>query len=153
MDHRRHDVPEGRTVAPELVGHQPPRFLPLTLEQPSEEALCGAPISTWLDEDVDHIAVLVDGTPEILTLALDGDEELVQVPRVTQPPFPPLQTAGIAGTELPTPVADALVGNGDSALRQKVLDVSEDQTEPVIQPDGVADDLGWTPAAAKQALS
>jgi hypothetical protein len=120
----------------------------LTLEEPSEEALCGAPITTWLDEDVDHIAVQVDGTPEVLPLALDGDEEFVQVPRVTQPPFPPLQTAGIAGAKLPTPVADALVGDGDSALRQEVLDVSEAQTEPVIQPDGVADDLGWKPVAA-----
>jgi hypothetical protein len=30
-------------------------------------------ITARLDKDVDHIAVLVDGTPEILTPALDGD--------------------------------------------------------------------------------
>ena len=29
-----------------------------------------------LDEDVDHIAVLVDATSEILALALDVDEEV-----------------------------------------------------------------------------
>jgi len=61
----------------------------LTLEQPSEEALCGAPITTWLNEGVDHIAVLVNRTPEILPLAPDVDEELAQVPGIVQPPAPP----------------------------------------------------------------
>ena len=78
----------------------------------------GTPITPRLDEDVDHIAVLVDGTPEMLTLALDVDEELVQVPRIAQSPFSPLQRPGILGAELPAPVADGLVGDGDSTLRQ-----------------------------------
>ena len=55
---------------------------------------------------------------------------------------------GILGAELPAPVVDALVGDGDSALRQEIIDVSEAQAEPVVQPDGVADDLGWEPVAA-----
>ena len=33
-------------------------------------------------------------------------------------------------------------------LRQEILDVSEAQAEPVVQPDGMADDLGWEPVAA-----
>jgi hypothetical protein len=45
-------------------------------------------------------------------------------------------------------VANGLIGDGDSALRQEILDVSEAQAEPVVQPDGVADDLGWEPVAA-----
>jgi hypothetical protein len=63
-------------------------------------------------------------------------------------PFPPLQPASVPGAERPAPLADGLVGDGDSALRQEILDVSEAQTEPVIQPDGMADDLGWEPVAA-----
>jgi len=42
----------------------------LTLEEPCGEALCGAPTTTWPYEDVDHIAVLVDGATEVLPLAL-----------------------------------------------------------------------------------
>ena len=48
MDDRRHDRPLDCGIAPELVGDQPPRFAPLTLEQPSEEAFCGAPVREWL---------------------------------------------------------------------------------------------------------
>ena len=60
----------------------------------------------------------------------------------------PLRPAGILRAERPAPVADGLVGDGDSTLRQEVLDVSEAQAEPVVQPDGVADDLGWEPMTA-----
>ena len=105
------------------------------------------PISTRLDQDVDHVTVLVDGTPEVLTLALDVDEELVQVPRVAQATFSPLQPASVLSAELPAPLPDCLVGHGDAALRQEVLDVSEAQAEAVVEPDGMGDDLGWKAVA------
>ena len=34
-----------------------------------------------------------------------------------------------------------------SSLRQEILDVAQAQAEPVIQPDGVADDLGREPVS------
>ncbi len=71
-------------IAPQLVGHEQHRLCPLAFQEFTEEALCGASIATRLDKDVDHIAVLIDGSPEILPLALDRDEELVQVPCVSQ---------------------------------------------------------------------
>ncbi len=111
MEHRGHHPAARRSVAPELVGDQPPGLAALCLQQPVEEALCGPAIATWLDEDVDHIAVLVDGTPEIVPLTPDGDEELVQVPRVAQSTLSPLEPAGVLGAELPTPLPDGLVGD------------------------------------------
>ena len=77
--------------------------------------------------------------------ALSVDEAM---PRIAHSPFSPLQCSGVLGAELPAPVADALLGDGDSTLRQEILDVSEAHAEPVIQPDGVADNLGWEPVAA-----
>ena len=38
----------------------------------------GFPITARLDEDIDHITVLIHRTPEVLTFALDRDEDLVQ---------------------------------------------------------------------------
>jgi hypothetical protein len=35
--------------------------------------------------DVDHVAVLIHGTPQILLLAVDSNEDLVQVPAVAEP--------------------------------------------------------------------
>ena len=39
----------------------------------------------------------------------------------------------------------ALMGHNDAAFGQNQLDVAQAETEHVIQPDGVADDLGRKP--------
>jgi hypothetical protein len=46
-------------------------------------------------------------------------------------------------SEFPTPLPNALVGDDDPPLRQELFDVTEAQTESVIQPNGVTDDLWW----------
>ncbi len=75
-----HGGPMRCAIAPQFVGHEQHRLCPLALQELTEEALCGTAITPRLDEEVDHIAVLVDGTPEILPLALDRNEELLVVP-------------------------------------------------------------------------
>ena len=37
----------------------------------------------------------------------------------------------------------ASLGYGDATLSEKVLDIAKAQSEPMVQPDGMADDLGW----------
>ena len=83
-----------------------------------------------------------------LLAALDGHEELVEVPRIAEAALSALQRARVLTTELPAPLTDRLVGDGDAALCQEILDVSEAQAEPVIQPDGMTDDLGWEAMAS-----
>ena len=134
-------------IARQLVRHQSVRFTALSLQQPAKEAFRCSPIPSWLHEDVDHVAILVDGAPKILTLALDPHEELVEVPRVAQPAFSTPQPAGVLATELPAPLTDGFVGDRNPALRQQILHVAKAQAEPVVQPDGVADDLWWKPVA------
>ena len=68
-------------IAPQLVGDQPPGLVSLTFQQLSEEAFSRTPIAARLDEDVDHVAVLVNRTPEIVLLTPDVHEEFIQVPR------------------------------------------------------------------------
>jgi hypothetical protein len=101
-----------------------------------------------LNQDVDHVSILIDGPPEVVPLALDIHEELVQVPDVSQLPLPAPEPPGVAWAELPTPLPDRLVGDDDSSLRQEFLNVSEAQAEAVVQPDGVTDDLRRKPVSA-----
>ena len=73
----RHDRSVRRPVAAQLVGNQPPRLTLLALQQLTEKA-CGSPaVAPRLDKDIDDVAILIDGTPEIVPLSLDGDEDLV----------------------------------------------------------------------------
>ena len=66
VDHGRHHGAAGRRVAAQLVGDQSSRDTALAFQQLAEKADGGSPIAPGLHEDVDCVAVLVYGTPQIL---------------------------------------------------------------------------------------
>ena len=147
VDYGRHHISMRCTVAAQLVCHQPPGFASLTFQELAEEPLGRLPVAARLDENVDHVAVLVNGAPEILPLTLDRHEDFVQVPRVAQATFSSLELSSVLRTKPPRPLADGLVGDDDPPLSEKIFDVSEAQTESVVESDGVADDLGRQPVS------
>ncbi len=65
----RQDLALGGAVAAQLVGHDDPEHRLQGPQQHAEEALGRSGISPALHEDVEHVAVLVDRTPEIVQLA------------------------------------------------------------------------------------
>lgn len=75
-----------------------------------------------LDQNVDHVAVLIHGAPQMPLLAVDSNEDLIQVPVVTQSSLSPLQFPSIIETELLTPLSDRLIGDDDSTFGEKILD-------------------------------
>jgi hypothetical protein len=95
-----------------------------------------------LDQNVDYVAVLIHGTPQILLLAVDSNKDLVQVPVVAEPALSSLQFPSIVRTEFLTPLSDRFIRHNDSALGEKILDISEAQAEAMVNPDRIADNLG-----------
>jgi hypothetical protein len=87
------------------------------------------------------ITILIHGTPKILLLAVDSDEEFVQIPGITEAPLFTLKTSGTIGSEFPAPLSDGFVRNNNSAFGQKIFNITEAQTEAMIDPYGVADDF------------
>jgi hypothetical protein len=86
-------------------------------------------IAVWLQENVYHISVLVDGAPEMLPLTLYCREEFVQVPDVVQVTLPVPEYLGEFITELSAPLWNGLIGDYDPTLCQQVLSISEAQAE------------------------
>ncbi len=78
-----------------------------------------------MDENVDEITVLIDGTPQVLPTAADGDEDLVEMPDIAEPPLALLELRGVAWAELSTPLANRFVGDDNSALGQQIFDITE----------------------------
>ena len=137
----------GSPVAAKLVGYESARYPALTFQQFAEEALSRSTVSAALDQDVDRIAVLIHGSPQVVALTLDRDEEFIQVPGVAQTTLPSFQGSSVSRAEFATPLPNRLVGDNDTALSQQILDVAEAEGEPVIQPHGVADNQGWKAVA------
>jgi hypothetical protein len=75
----------GHAVASQLIGDDHARDVLKALQQPSKEAFGGFAIPPWLNEDVEHDAVLIHGTPQIMLHALDPNEHFIKVPFVAGP--------------------------------------------------------------------
>jgi len=88
---------------------------------------------------------VVDGAPEIVCLAIDLHEYLVEVPAPTagfhalDPAFSDL--SGKHRTEAMPPIPYRLVTDIDAALVQQILDIPKRQREPNVQHHCQADDF------------
>ena len=148
VDRRRHHAAARRRVAAQLVGDQSARDITLAFEKLPKEPHRGATISARLHEDIEHVAILIHRSPEVLPAAVERHEEFVEMPRVTLLPAPVPQRASVDRAERQAPLTDRLVGDGDAPLGQQAFDVPEAERESVIQPHRVADDLRRESVAA-----
>ena len=148
VGHGRHDTPVRCRVAPQLVRYQPPRRASLPLQQLAKEPFGRTGIATFLNQDVDHVPVLVHGSPQVVPFAPDLHEYLVQVPHIAQPPLSTLELSCLLRPELPAPLPDGLVGDDNPPLRQKLLHITEAQGKSMVKPNAVADDFTREPVAA-----
>jgi hypothetical protein len=146
LDARKH-LPLSDAVAPKLVGHNHPRLKSQTRQQPFEEARRRLGIAPGLDEDVEHNAILIHGAPEIMLHALDTDEDLIHVPLVAGSWPAASQAVGETRGESFAPASHRLIGDDDTAFRQDQLDIPQTEAEHLVQPDGVANELGREPTA------
>jgi hypothetical protein len=107
-----------------------------------KKPLGGGGVPAALHQDVEHDAVLVHRTPEVVQHAVDAQIHLIEVPGVARPRPPPAELAGEVGPEPEAPLPDALVGDADAPLGQDQLHVAQAQAEDVVEPYCMADDLG-----------
>src|SRR5512132_4201270 len=89
------------------------------------------------------MAVLIDGTPEIVALAFDRQTHLIQVLFVPGSRASAPELIGILLPELPAPLADRFIRDDDAACKQQFFNIAVAQAEPVVQPNPMADDLSW----------
>ena len=106
VGHRRHQLAVRHLVAGELVGDDHTPHVPQALEEFAEELLGGQRVSARLHQDVKHIAVLVDRTPQVPLCAVDLHKHLIQVPLIAGAWAPPAQLVGVGLPELGTPGPD-----------------------------------------------
>src|SRR5271155_2114254 len=143
VSHVAEDPSHGSGIASQFVGNDLQWFGTLATQEFSEKSLCGALITMRLDQNVDH----VDGAPQIPLLAVDANEDFIQMLVVAQPSLSSLQSPSIVETELLTPLTDRFIGYDDAALGEKLFDIPETQAEAMISPHRIADDLGREPIA------
>ena len=129
------ELPQGRPVGAQPVGHDHLGHGALPLAEFAQQFQRRFPITSRLDYQLEHLALVVDGAPDIVDPALDSDEDLVQMPAVAGRRASLPDLLGIGGAELERPTADGLVGDIDAAHGEQVLDILVAQGEPKVEQD------------------
>ena len=129
VDDGRHDDAVRGTVTAEAISDEATRYPASRVEQFAQEPRCGMAIAAGLQQDVDNVTVLVDGSPEILTPAANRHEQLVQMPRIADGARPTSEPTRVGEAEGGTPVAHGFVRDRDAALREEIFDLAEAQVK------------------------
>jgi len=87
VSHVAEDASHGGGVASQFVSDDLHWFGALATQQSSKESLCGALIPMRLNQDIDHVSVLIHRPPQILLSPVDSNEHLIQVPMVAESSF------------------------------------------------------------------
>jgi hypothetical protein len=106
----------GYAVTLQFVGDENARRVLEPLQETLEEALRRSGITAGLYQNVKHVAVLINGAPEIMLFPLDPSEDRVQMPLVTGFRSAPTKILREAHPKLQESPRGALVGDKDAAL-------------------------------------
>src|SRR5262249_314304 len=124
-----------------LIRNNHPWYIGQALEQFAEKLLRGLLIASALYQDIEDVVVLIDGSPQVMALTVDGQENLIQVPLVPCPGASTLHLICIVLPKLQTTLADGFMSDVDSGFTEELLHVAVAQGEAIIEPDAMADDL------------
>ena len=132
---------QGCNVGAKAIRRDDPGLHRLISEKASEQLQRGFRVPPALHDEVQNLAFVIDGSPQIHPLSADPADHLIKMParRWSRPPA--LQPASDLRPELDRPAPDRLVAHVDAACRQKLFDIAQAETEAEVEPHGMADHL------------
>jgi hypothetical protein len=108
-------------ISLQLIGHDHTWGVVESFEELAKKSFRCVCVSSALDEDIQHVAVLIDGSPQRRSFSLDGEKD----PR-PDATCPHMQDGGgevrwVRLTKLQTPLTHGFVGHDTPALSSSVL--------------------------------
>ena len=126
------DLPFGCAIGAEFIGHDHPGHGAQALQQLAKETLGRFLVPAALDQHIEHVAMLINGSPEVVQFASDAHEHLIEKPFVTGFRPAPLKGLGVGPSEAQAPLADGLVADHDASRCQDQLNFPQAQAEAVV---------------------
>ncbi len=114
----------------------------MRFEQAFEESLSRITVPARLQKYIDHLTVLVNSSPQIVLFALNFHEYFIYIERITVALVFSTEPSGEFGSEFRAPKPDGFIAYGDAPLGEQILDIPVTEIESVVEPNGVADDIG-----------
>lgn len=123
-----------------VVDDEHPWGVLASFEQVAEEFLYRLLVLPALHENIEYVAVLVNGLPQRVMLLVHREQHFVQVPFISWLGAPTPELIGICLPELVTPFADGFVRHTDPMHEQEFFHIIVAQRKVVVALDSVAED-------------
>jgi len=140
MPLRQAEIAQRSAIRWQFVSDEGIRDEALFLHQLAHQFQCGPLVSPGLNQDIQHFSLVIDSTPQIHALAIDGDKHLVEMPTPIRAGTRSSKLVRISQTELYRPAPDTLIGDVYATLGEHIFNIAKAQWKPEIEPDGVLDD-------------
>ncbi len=111
-----HQLTMRGSVASKLIGHEPPWRLALLLEKLAQEAGRGFLVSSLLDQDIQHLTILVHRSIQIALLTVDPEKHFIDKPLIATGPRTLSEPIGVNRAKAYAPTPDRLIRYVDPAL-------------------------------------
>jgi hypothetical protein len=144
LDARKHLALRG-AIAWEFIGADDSWDVGEACEQLPAALLRSLLVPTTVDEHIEDVAVLIDGTPQGMPFTIARQHHLSQRPFVTRTGTPAPALIGRRLANFPAPLADRFVRSEDPTDAQECFHVAVAQAEAVVQPHAMAADLSRKP--------
>lgn len=129
-------------VAAKFVRHDDTRMTKAR-DKALQKALCCFGASILQNQDIKYIAGGIDSAPKPELLAVDQNDDFIEVPFVsTARPFA-LDAIREMMAKPVHPETNGFTAHDHAAFRQQVFDICRAQSKPVIGPYRISDDLSW----------
>jgi hypothetical protein len=86
---------------------------------------------------------LIDRTPEVVLLAMDSDEQFVQIPNVAKATLSSFSDVARSRDRTYGTIGGWFRKKPECRVQREILDITKAHTETVIDPHGIAEDFGW----------
>ncbi len=140
MPLRQAEITQSSTVRWQFVSDDGIRNEALFLQQFAHQFERYPLVSQGLNQDIQHLSLAIDSTPQIHALAIDGDKQLIKVPSRIWSRSRTSKLVCISQPELHRPAPHALIGDIYAVLGQHIFNIAKAEGNPEIQLNGVLDD-------------
>jgi hypothetical protein len=143
-----HHLPVSNWITTQFIRHDLPGLASMRPQQSPEEPLCSRPIPASLQKYINDLTILINCPSQRLPLAIDLDENLVDVKGVALALMLLFQAPGLFGSKVDAPEPDGLVANDDATFSQEIFDIPVAEVEAITEPDRVTDDCRRKPVTS-----
>src|SRR5690606_34229224 len=114
-------------------GDHNPRCAALSRKKLAHETFGRLGIAAFLDQNLQHEAILINRSPKNVMLTFDRNNNLIQMPLVTKAWCPATDITGIGPSEFLGPFIHCLICDEYPAISQHIFDHAKAQWKAKIQ--------------------